>query len=318
MFERDGAGMRVPAAFLRAIRRGPETWAGARAARVVPATRLGGPMPWVIAIMVALTVLAAGGALALANFAERTRAGLEGGLTVQIVEADSLARAAQAERAAQVLARQPGVEEVRIVPEEELAQLIEPWLGEAAQPDVVALPALIDVTLAGPADGATLTRLRAELASAAPAARLDREAAWLGPVFDAIRALRWLALLLIGLLTAASAAAVWLAARNAFDANREAIEIVHHLGANDTQIAGIFQRSVLVDSALGAGLGAVLGAAILALVGGRFAALQSGVVESGSLSLFDWLGIALVPVAMVWVALVTARRTVMGRLGRML
>jgi cell division transport system permease protein len=137
-------------------------------------------------------------------------------------------------------------------------------------------------------------------------------------VFDAIRALRWLALLLIGLLTAASAAAVWLAARNAFDANRETIEIVHHLGAGDTQIAGIFQRSVLRDAALGAGLGAVLGAAILALLGTRFAALQSGVVESGSLSTLDWLGIALVPVAMVGVALVTARRTVMVRLRRML
>ena len=275
-------------------------------------------MPWVIAIMVALTVLATGGALALANFAERTRAGLEGGLTVQIVEADPAARTAQAERAAQVLARQPGVAAVHTVPEEELAQLVHPWLGEAAQSNAIALPALIDVTLAAPPNAATLARLRAELARAAPAARLDPQAAWLGPVFDTVRALRWLALLLIGLLTAASAAAVWLAARNAFDANRETIEIVHHLGANDTQIAGLFQRSVLVDCALGAGVGALFGAAILVLLGGRFAALQSGVVESGSLSSLDWLGIAVIPVAMVGVALLTARRTVMARLGRML
>ena len=44
------------------------------------------------------------------------------------------------------------------------------------------------------------------------------------------------------------------------------------------------------------------------LYGLRFAALNSGVVESGSLSVFDWLGIAAVPVAMVGVALLTARR----------
>lgn len=275
-------------------------------------------MPWVIAIMAALTVLAAGGALALANFAERTRAGLEGGLTVQIVEAEPAARAAQAARAARVLARQPGVAEVRPLPQEELAQLVEPWLGEAAQSDALALPALLDITLAGPVEDATLARLRAKLAAVAPAARLDPQADWLGPVFDAVGALRWLALLLIGLLAAASAAAVWLAARNAFDANREAIEIVHHLGAKDTQIASIFQRSVLIDSALGATLGALLGAALLALLGARFAALQSGVVESGSLSPLDWLGVAAVPVALVGVALVTARRTVMARLGRML
>ena len=152
----------------------------------------------------------------------------------------------------------------------------------------------------------------------APAARLDPQADWLGPVFDTIRALRWLAFALIVLLTAASAAAVWLAARNAFDANRETIEIVHHLGGNDAQIAGIFQRSVLADAALGAIVGAAFGAAVLMLLGMRFAALQSGVVESGSLSPVDWLGIAAVPVAMVGVALWTARRTVMARLRRML
>ena len=182
----------------------------------------------------------------------------------------------------------------------------------------MALPALIDVTLSAPADDAALARLRTALSRIAPAARLDPQATWLGPVFDTIRALRWLALMLIVLLTAASAAAVWLAARNAFDANRETIEIVHHLGGSDAQIAGIFQRSVLIDSALGAALGALLGATVLALLGARFAALQSGMVESGSLSPLDWLGVALVPVAMIGVALFTARRTVMARLGRML
>lgn len=304
--------------FTRAIGRGRASIAGARAARVLPATRLGGPMPWVIAIMAALTVLATGSALALANFAERTSAGLEGGLTVQIVEADPATRDAQAARAETLLQRQLGVAEVRAVPEDELARLIEPWLGEAAQSEALAVPALIDVKLTGPTDEATIARLRSELARVAPAARLDPQADWLGPVFDTISALRWLAVTLIVMLTAASAAAVWLAVRNAFDANRATIEIVHHLGGNDRQIAGLFQRSVLIDSALGAFVGAGLGAAVLALIGARFAMLQSGVVESGSLSVLDWLGVALVPVAMVGVALLTARRTVMARLGRML
>lgn len=275
-------------------------------------------MPWVIAIMVALTVLAAGGALSLANFASRTQAGLAGGLTVQIVAADTASRDAQARRAAALLVGQPDVAEVRIVPASELAKLVEPWLGDAAHSDALAMPALIDVRLTAPATEQVLARLRAALARTAPAARLDPQSEWLGPVFDTVRALRWLAMMVIALLTAASAAAVWLAARNAFDANRGTIEIVHHLGGDDKQIAGIFQRSVLVDAALGAALGTVVGAAMLALLGARFAALESGMVESGSLSMLDWLGVAAVPVAMVGVALVTARRTVMARLGRML
>ncbi|HBR84588.1 MAG TPA: cell division protein, partial [Erythrobacter sp.] len=43
-------------------------------------------MPWVIAIMVTLTVLAAGGGLALANLADRARGELAGSATVQIVD----------------------------------------------------------------------------------------------------------------------------------------------------------------------------------------------------------------------------------------
>lgn len=295
-----------------------DIWPRVRGIQVLPAMRLGGPMPWIIAIMAALTVLTTGGAFGLANFAERTRAGLEGGLTVQIIEADPAVRAAQARQAAQLLAQDPGVAAVRIVPEAELARLLDPWLGEMAGSEMIALPAVLDVTAPGAVDAASLSRLRASLARVAPSARLDPQADWLGPVFDTVRALRWLAGTLILVLMAASAAAVWLAARNAFDANRETIEIVHHLGAGDSQIAGIFQRSVLIDAVLGALIGGVVGAAALWLLGGRFSALDSGVIESGSLSALDWLGVAAVPAGIVAVALLTARRTVTTRLGRML
>lgn len=296
-----------------------ETTGGSqRTAQVLPASSLGGPMPWVIAIMVALTVLATGGALALANFASEAKSGLDGGVTVQIVDANASAREAQARRATEALAADPGVAEVRRVPQAEVERLVEPWLGEAASSDVVALPALIEVRLSGGADDAALARLRESLSKPAPSARIDAQADWLGPVFDVIAALRWLALVLIGLLTLASAAAVWLAARNAFDANRATIEIVHHLGAGDTQIARLFERSVLLDAALGGAIGLLLGGGALVLLGGRFAALQAGMVESGALSALDWLLVALVPVIMAGVALYTARRTVLARLGRML
>lgn len=287
-------------------------------AEVLPATRLGGPMPWIVAIMVALTVLTTGGALALANFANQTRAGLDGGLTVQIAEADRAAREGQVSRAVNALRATEGVSEVRIVPEEDLATLVEPWLGDVASSGAVTMPTLIDVRTSGSLEAATMARLRGELARVAPAARLDRQADWLGPVFDTIRALRWLAAMSIVLLTLASAAAVWLASRNALDANRQTIEIVHHLGGDDRQITAIFQRAVLIDAAIGGIIGLGLGIAAISLLGNRFAALQSGMIESGSLSALEWLVIALVPVAMAVVALVTARRTVLARLGRML
>ena len=68
----------------------PPTWRdriGAGDARLLPDARLSGPMPWVIAIMITLTVIAAASGLALRNAAHAAAADLEGGVTVQIVSA---------------------------------------------------------------------------------------------------------------------------------------------------------------------------------------------------------------------------------------
>ena len=298
-------------------------------ADLLPNARLGGPMLWVIAIMVALMVLAAGMGLTVANLGAAAQSDLDGGVTVQILEPDPALRDRQAERAVTALEQMPQVRELRRVPQAELAALIEPWLGDIAlgQPasssgdldqDAVPIPALIDVRLEGEADEAQLEAMRSALNTAAPDAKVDAQAAWLSPVFSAIGTLRWLAVLLIAMLGVTSAAAVWLASRNALNANRETIEIVHLLGGTDRQIANIFQKSILIDAAGGGLIGLVSGALMLAFLGAQFAVLESGMVAGGDLGIGDWLLIALIPVAAIVMALVTARQTVLWAVRKML
>ncbi len=275
-------------------------------------------MPWVIAIMVALTVLAAGGGLALDNLADRARGDLAGSATVQIVEADPVSRARQAQAAATILEGNADVTDVAIVPQERVEELLEPWLGTDSPEDAVPIPALIDLRLRDDADEATLDRLRDLLAERAPAARIDAQAQWLAPVLSALSALGWAALGLIGLLAFTGAAAVWLAARNALGTNRDTIEIVHLLGGSDDQIARIFQRSILADASVGGLLGLVIGAAAVWLMGAQFAALDSGLVSGGGLETSDWLVLALVPVGAVVLAVYTARFTVLASLRKIL
>lgn len=275
-------------------------------------------MPWVIAIMVALTVLAAGGGLALGNLAERARGDLAGSATVQIIEADAEDRAAQAQRAAEILARDAAVNSVRIVPQEEVEALMEPWLGSGASSEAVPLPALLDLQLARAASDGELERLRALLRKDAPDARIDAQSEWLAPVLSALSSLKWMAFGLIALLSFTGAAAVWLAARNALGSNRSTIEIVHLLGGNDDQIARIFQRSIFLDAAAGGLLGLVLGAAAIWMLGAQFAALDSGLVAGGGLLPMDWLILAIVPLAAIAIAVYTARMTVLSSLRKML
>ena len=310
--------MKRPPVLERALGRGRAKFGGERAARLVPQARLSGPMPWVIAIMVALTVVAAAGGLALQNMTEAARAELAGGATVQVVEAFPAARERQARAVERALASDPAVASHRRVPESELEALLEPWLGVGATEATVPIPALIDVRLRGAADDEAIARLQARLAEVAPAARVDAQSSWLQPVFGAIASLQWLAIALVALLALTSSAAVWLAARSALGGNRDTIEIVHLLGGTDGQIARIFQRSIGYDAVLGGAGGLAIGVVAVTLLGRQFAALGSGMVAGGGLGPADWLALAAIPLAGVAIAIATARLTVLAALRRIL
>ncbi len=288
---------------------------------LVPQARLSGPMPWVIAIMVALTMIAAAAGLALRNAAAAATAELRGGVTVQIIEASPEARAAQARGAVRRLGLMPEVKAVRIVPQQELDALIEPWLGEdsaGVDGEAIPVPALIDARISGAVTPVRLAAIQHALSAVAPAARVDAQSAWLKPVLDAIESLQWLAIALVCLLALALAAAVLLAVRSALGANRETIEIVHLLGGADAQIARVFQRSTGIDAAGGGLLGSLLALVVLLFLAGRFGGLGAGMVDQGALGWFDWVTLALVPIVAVGLAMLTARITVMRTLRKML
>jgi cell division transport system permease protein len=283
---------------------------GRAAARLLPPTRPTGPIPWVIAILIALVVIAAAGGLALRNLAMAANAGLSSVVSVQVIEPNPELRASRSAAAVKVLTRLEGVVTVRQVPEAELVAMLEPWLGPDAGAGEVPIPALIDVELAASAGPAEVARIEAALAAAAPGTRVDAQGDFLRPVADALAALQWLALGLVTLVALATVAAVWLAARNAFAGARDTVEIMHLLGASQRQITAVFLRDVLREAAAGALLGAGLGVAAVWLLGQQFAALGSGMVSGGGLMPADWLAIGAIPLAGVLLALMTARITI--------
>jgi len=294
---------------------------GAGESGIMPQARLSGPMPWVIAIMVALTVIALAAGLTLNNLVDQASAELEGGVTVQILEQRAEIRRSETLAAVEALRSLPGVGSVQAVPQEEVDALIEPWLGidEGSGPGfAIPVPALIDVRLEGEAGEASIAAIRERLAEAAPTARVDAQADWLKPVFGAIASLQWLAIALVALLALALAAAVLLAARSALGTNRDTIEIVHLLGGTDRQIARIFQRSIGIDAVGGGIVGFTIALVVILFLGRRFAGLGAGMVNAGTLAWSDWLLLALVPAASTLLAMVTARLTVLHALRKML
>ncbi len=294
-------------------------WRRQRETELLPEGRLSGPMPWVIAIMVALTVIAAAAGLAFSNTARNASDALSGGVTVQVVNANPAERDRQAQAVLRALRDTPGVIEASLVSQDEIDRLIEPWLGASASGDAgIPVPALVDARLHDAVTGETLGALRQLLRQVAPAARVDAQSSWLKPVFSAVDTLRWLSLALVALLGVALGAAVLLAVRNALGSNRDTIEIVHLLGGTDGQIARIFQRAIGYDAAVGGAVGLALGLVVVLALGQQFAALGAGLVSSGALGWSDWVLLALIPVAGVILAMFTARQTVVRALRKML
>jgi cell division transport system permease protein len=288
---------------------------GAAERRLLPEGRLAGPMPWVIAIMMFLTVLAAAAGLGLGGAASSLGAGLGNRVTVQVLEANPDRREAEAARALDRLRRLPEVESVRRLSPAEMKDLLEPWLGAGGLEGDLPIPAMIDAQLI---PGARADTLRGAVIAAAPSARIDDNGQWLAPLGRLISALKWLALGLVALMIGATAATVVLAARAALDTHRDTIEVLHLMGATDVQVARLFQRRIALDALFGGIVG--FGAAALALlvIGRRIGALGSDLLGSANLPATSWLALAALPVLGVALAMLVARATILRALGTML
>jgi cell division transport system permease protein len=290
---------------------------GAADRRLLPEGRLAGPMPWVIAIMMFLTVLAAAAGLGLGSAAASLNAAVGDRVTVQIMDANPDVREADAARAADLLRRLPGVRKVRPLSPAEINRLLEPWLGAGGSEAELPIPAMIDADL-GPGGAAHIDEVRAALVRAVPSARLDRNGDWLGPLGRLISSLKWLAAALVLMMVGATAATVVLAARAALDTHRGTIEVLHLMGATDVQVARLFQRRIALDALFGGGIGLVAAALVLLLIGARVAALGSDLIGSASLPPGAWLLLVALPVLGVLLAMAVARTTILRALGRML
>lgn len=296
--------------------------------RLIPEGRLSGPMPWVIAIMIFLTVLAAATGLAFAEAGQNVSDQLSSRATVQIIEADTVIKARQTEDAAARLRGMALIDEVRVLPSQEIEDLIAPWLGQTASTQEISesgslledipLPALIDLKLVRPAGEKELETLRTAIRPLASSARVEASSGLIAPVVALVRSLQWIAFGLVALLAMATAAAVIISARAALNTHKETIGVIHLLGGTDRQISRLFQRRIALDALLGGILGLICGTAIILLLGMQLSALGSGLVQSLGLSWYSWLIIGTIPILGMILAMVTARMTVMGALKKIL
>jgi cell division transport system permease protein len=224
----------------------------------------------------------------------------------------------------------PGVASARALSDQEIVDLLKPWLGQAIGPNgigqpaarlAIPIPAVIAVHLADGASG--LEPLARRLAEAAPDTLVENHSVWIGRLEVLIRSLQTCAVLAVLLVAGVAAAVIAVATRAGLSTRREAIEIIHGLGATDGYIAGRFAARATLLAAVGAAGGAIAALPILLTLAqlaapfvGETAASDDS-LRLGTLPVPLWVGLPCLPVGAALIGFATAQGSVRRWLRRL-
>lgn len=228
---------------------------------IVPASSVAGrSLTIVMSIMCFLACLTAGAVYLVHQSASAWFSDIASEVTVQITTPNPAEMEKQVTLVALFLARQPGVTRVSPMSAKDSAALLEPWLGTGASLSELPVPRLIAVEINrdNPPD---LAAIRTALETNFSDVTLDDHRRWQAELRTITRSLALGGIAVLMLVAAASVATIVSATRSAMASNREIIEVLHFVGAEDGFIAREFDRHFL---ALGVRAG-IMGAVAAAL-----------------------------------------------------
>lgn len=299
-------------------------------------------LPWTIAFMTYLAGLALAGALALTAVTSRFEAGQSSAMTVEIPPSltagedaaktngkkaekgaaksdtkDEGGRQARLDTALELLRTTPGVFAAEALERAEVASLLKPWLGDAADDPDLPLPDVIDVAV-DPSAAIDTAGLSDRLAAAVPGATLQDHGNWFARLATFVHSVQWVAAFILALISLAAVLTVIYVTRTGLAVHQDIIEMLHLIGAEDRFIARQFQAHAFrlaLSGAVPGLLAAVLTVELLRLAAAR---IDSLLLPAIHLSPVQWVAMALVPVAAGAIAMLTARATVLRQLGQMI
>ncbi len=277
-------------------------------------------LPALVAAMTFLAALTLAGVVAAASVAEHWQAGAAAVLTVQVPQPGlATPDGTRLDRVAALLRGSPGIAAVRVLSNAELAELLRPWLGTAAQVSALPLPAVLEVRLAA-GEAEPDGNLQARLTEVAPGTFLESHGVWLQRLTILARSLQAIAAAALLLVAGVGAAVVAVATRAGLAARRDAIEIVHGLGATDAFISGRFANRATLLAAAGACLGAAAAFPVLLGLASLAAPFLDTVPSRSMLPALPgslWLAVPALPLVAAAIGWGTARTTVSRWLRRL-
>lgn len=273
-----------------------------------------------VALMSFLLVLACAGSLILSDMSARWSSGLENKLTIEITsetkEGYILSQEAirkETKKLTKMLRGQSIVKSAAPLSENEIRALISPWINADLLLNDISLPGLIALELKS-ADALKIKALADKVIKTSKYAHLESHREWLDDVLSLMQNLKTLSLLIAALVLGTTIIAMTTAMHARLALYRKDVELLHLMGASDDYIARQFLPHTLVISLKGSTIG---GAIALILTLTLTLGTSAPMIPALKLS-FGWVALlALSPIAITTIALITSRITLLRTLLKM-
>ena len=278
----------------------------------------------IISIAVFIFAITLSGVLSINSILENWNQSILGSLTVQIMtinDANQEKAAAETlayqEKAIEFLQTVEGVIKVTPLDDEQLKNLIQPWLGDGVNIENLPMPRIIDVKLSSDAE-IDFAKLAQDLAVASPQASLDNHKLWLSKLIRFADGLKLIALTILLLVTAISAGAIFYTTQMSLGLHKYIIEILHIMGAKDAYVAQQYAKRMAFLGLIGGLFGLFFAIPIIFFIGSLATQIEGGIISEANLSIGNWIMILILPLFAMAISMFTAYYTVKRTLQKML
>ena len=214
------------------------------------------------------------------------------------------------------LEKYPAVKEVTVLSDGELRALLEPWLGNNVDIELLPIPKLLDVKINN-AQNFDFRELAVRLSEISPQASINDHNLWLARLLKFINSLKMLAVTVLIMVAAAVMAAIIYAVKTGLNVHHEIINILHIMGATDEYIAMNYVKQISQMTMVAGIVGTVLAVPAIMLIGNMAKGIEAGIFNSVTFGMESWLIILVMPMVSTILTAFTAYVTVLRTLRKM-
>lgn len=271
----------------------------------------------IVAVSVFLFAITLAGVLGINSMFENSKKQVVSNFTVQVLPLPNHEESQKdLQNVVSFFENYPDVKEVIVLSDKELHMLLEPWLGNNVDINLLPIPKLLDVKINN-ASHFDYKELMVRLSEVSPQASINDHNLWLSRLLKFINSLKMLAVTVLILVAGGCVSAIVYAAKTGLNIHRDIIQILHTMGATDEYIAINYVKQITLMSVVAGFIGTLVAVPAIMLIGDMATGIETGIFNSVSFGIEEWFKILLLPIVSSILVAATAYITVVKTLRSM-